>query len=109
MTVVRPPMTGRTSHSALPPGHRREAKPDLRPIEAMAEGSTHMTAAPDQAQVVDDVFSELRRLRLDRETFNSRRGATVRHAHSLGPSLREIGSNIGLSPQGVKNILDRSQ
>lgn len=68
-----------------------------------------MTAAPDQARAVDDVFAELRRLRLDRENFNSRRDATVRHARSLGLSLRQIGSNIGLSAQGVKDILDRSQ
>lgn len=64
---------------------------------------------PKQLADQDKVLGELRSLRREGETFIDRRDSAVYRAYLLGLSLRQIGRQIGLSPQGVNNVIARQK
>jgi hypothetical protein len=62
---------------------------------------------PDQIRAQTEAATALRKLRRESETYFERRDDAIEHADATGMSLRAIGSEIGMSPQGVSNILKR--
>lgn len=66
---------------------------------------SELTPAEIDAQEV--AKAKLRALRRESETFFERRDAEILAADKTGLSLRDIGREIGMSPQGVSNVLKR--
>lgn len=62
---------------------------------------------PEKIKAQDEAASKLRALRQESESYFERRDAAIMAADATGMSLRAIGSEIGMSPQGVSNILTR--
>ena len=62
---------------------------------------------PEKISAQDEARKRLRKLRQENETFFDRRDEEIKAAKELGMSLRDIGSEIGMSPQGVSNVLAR--
>ena len=66
---------------------------------------TEMT--PEQITAQDEARNRLRKLRRESETWFERRDAEIVAADKTGLSLRDIGREVGMSAQGVLNILNR--
>jgi hypothetical protein len=64
---------------------------------------------PEQLKAQDDAKRELLMLRREGETYIARRDKAVYNAHKLGLSLRQIGFEVGLSAQGVANVVAREK
>lgn len=64
---------------------------------------------PEQYEAQQHVLNELRSLRREGEEFIRRRDRTVYKAHKLALSLRQIGTEVGLSAQGVSNVIERER
>lgn len=64
---------------------------------------------PKQLAEQNHVLNELLSLRREGETFISRRDRTIYKGYMLGLSLRQIGRQVGLSAQGVNNVVARQK
>ncbi len=60
---------------------------------------------PEQVIAQDEALGSLKTIRREGESFFSRRNDAIIRADALGLSYREIAQAIGMSHQGVGNII----